>query len=562
MELYLIKSAVILTIFYGFYKLVLENESMHVFKRFYLLGALGISFLIPLITFTTYVEMPSVTTSPVFMDSGTIFVSEMEESVNYWPYILWGLYALGVLYFSFTFGKNLKQLVSRIKNNPKLKQDAITHVLLKKNVIPHTFLSYVFLNKQKYEAQEIPDAVLQHEHIHAKQKHSIDILLVELVQIVFWFNPLLYFIKGSIKLNHEFLADSAVLKRGISITAYQQLLLAFSSNAITPTLANSINYSFIKKRFTVMKKQTSTKAIWLRTLIIVPLLAVVVYGFSTEEKIIIKQEKIKLIEEGTKNLASEYNNPEIIEISDSDIVEHLQIHVNSDEEFTLNGYKTTINTLGEQLKRINPNLTKEDKTKRVIAHIYSHPNTKMGFINDIRIELINNGIHRFVSHPLEKKNNVETLIPQEQATKAELQEYNTLAKKYNAMNRNNVKIFTAEVDRMKFIYNKMTVEQKENAQPFPYVLPAQPPTPPAPKVGKTSSMQSAPEVPTIYTVPQPPPAPNDDPIEYIKELTKAGAMFYIGPHRYSSAEVIEIAKKSKDFKLDVSNYPKVNLPGC
>jgi len=145
MELYVLKSAGILIIMFGFYKLVLENESMHVFKRFYLLGVLLVSFLIPLITFTTYVEMP-VTTSPVFMNTGNISFTEIESTVNYWPSILWSFYILGVLYFSLKFGKSLKQLLSRIKNKPKLKRDAITHVLLKNPVVPHTFLSYVFLN--------------------------------------------------------------------------------------------------------------------------------------------------------------------------------------------------------------------------------------------------------------------------------------------------------------------------------------------------------------------------------------------------------------------------------
>ncbi len=679
MELYIFKSAVILTILYGFYKLVLENESMHVFKRFYLLGSLPVAFLIPLVTFTSYVEVP-VSSAPVFIgNSLTMPMAAPEVSVNLWPYVIWGLYALGMVFFSIKFGKNLNQLISKIRNNPRFTRDSIHHILLKTPVIPHTFLNYVFLNKQKFESREIPDEVIQHEHVHAKQKHSIDILAVELLQIVFWFNPLLYSMKRSIKLNHEFLADRAVLNQGVDPIAYQKLLLAFSSHAITPALANSINYSFIKKRFTVMKKQTSTKTIWLRSILILPLLALLVYGFSTKKDVVLQQnnstqvnnviqavtiyidqnsviylngkpiafndidsevnklnthlsveEKQKYVRadisfekesdmdlatkignklfhsniwqsshsslsaqrkfnlnsaaskmigltieeaeahyqkmisdgENFKNSENGTNNPWSIKISDLDNVEHIQIHINSNEEFTLNGHKTIINTIEEQLKLINPNLSEEDRKKRVVAHIYSDGNTKMGFITDIKNELIKYGIHRFVSHPLEKKNNIEPLIPQEQATKAEIKEYNTLAKKYNTMSRDNIRIITAEVDRMKFIFSKMTAQQKENGESFPSVLPAQPPTPPAPKVGKTSSIQSAPEVPTIYTVPQPPPAPNDDPIEYIKELTKAGAMFYIGPHRYSSAEVIEIAKKSKDFKLDVSNYPKVNLPGC
>jgi bla regulator protein BlaR1 len=496
MEVYLLKSGFCLAILFGFYKLFLENESMHIFKRFYLLGALVISLLIPLITFKTYVEMP-LTTTPVLLNTHSFSVIEIEAHTNYWPFVLWGLYAMGVLYFSIKFGKNLNRLLSRIKNNHKLKQDAITHVLLRKRVIPHTFFNYVFLEKQKYEAQEIPDEVIQHEHIHAKQRHSIDILFVEVLQILFWFNPLLYFIKRSVKLNHEFLADRAVLKQGVDTTTYQKLLLAFSSTATTPTLANSINYSFIKKRFTVMNKQTSTKAIWLRSLLILPLLAILLYGFSTNEKIILEQEKNTITEELNSDIVTSINSNVSNKISDSIIIEQIQIHINSNEEFTLNGYYTNLNSINERLKTINPNLSKEDRKKLVIAHIYSDENTKMGLISDIKNELTKYGIYKFVSHQPVTKISKDFITTQEKATKAEVEEYNKLAKKYNNMSKNNIRINAEEVKRYSFLYHKMTLEQRKKAEPFPSVegFPSAPPAPDEPKVGEETPVPPVPPVP-------------------------------------------------------------------
>ena len=84
-------------------------------------------------------------------------------------------------------------------------------------------------------------------------------LFIELLNVIFWFNPLFYYLKKSIKLNHEFLADRAVLNKGVSLTAYQEILLAFSSNPNEPQLANAINYSSIKKRLIIMKTNTSKK---------------------------------------------------------------------------------------------------------------------------------------------------------------------------------------------------------------------------------------------------------------------------------------------------------------
>ncbi len=106
MEVYLLKSAAILAILFAFYKLVLENTSLHNFKRIYLFGILVASFLIPFITFTSYVEV-----SPVFYayTEGTpqIAIPEAVESINYWQFALWTIYGLGVLFFSVKFFRNL-----------------------------------------------------------------------------------------------------------------------------------------------------------------------------------------------------------------------------------------------------------------------------------------------------------------------------------------------------------------------------------------------------------------------------------------------------------------------
>ncbi|MEL6811882.1 MAG: M56 family metallopeptidase [Bacteroidota bacterium] len=297
MELYLLKSVACLAILYAFYKLFLERENMHNFKRFYLLGTLLASFTIPLITFTKYIE-PTVNLVPaIATEYAPITYVEVEVAPNYLGYGLWTLYGLGFLFFALKFGRNLFKLIQKIRKNPLYRDRNIFHVLLATPTTPHTFFSYVFLNKQKFEANEIPQEVLLHEQAHAQELHSLDVLFMELLQIVFWFNPLIYLIKNSAKLNHEFLADRAVLNQGAAAADYQNILLAFSSSAHSPSLANSINYSStrlnqlfsnksfgqVKKRFTVMKTHTSHRAVWFRSLVLLPLLALLTYGFSNTE---------------------------------------------------------------------------------------------------------------------------------------------------------------------------------------------------------------------------------------------------------------------------------------
>lgn len=270
---------------------------------------LVLSFLIPLFTFSMDVDVAE-RISPFVLANVNVKESSSSVFSDILPTIIWTIYFIGLLFFSTRFGKNLITILLKIKRNPKIIASSHINVLLQKKVIPHTFLKYIFLNKVNFEARQIPDEVLLHEQTHAVQRHSIDILLIEILQIVFWFNPLVYLIKNSIKLNHEFLADQAVLSKGINPIHYQEILLMFSSKTTTPILANSINYSLIKKRFTVMKTKTSKNKIWLRSLLILPLLAILIFSFSTIEEVEInKTNSSEIVTQNgaNKDQINEYN---------------------------------------------------------------------------------------------------------------------------------------------------------------------------------------------------------------------------------------------------------------
>jgi beta-lactamase regulating signal transducer with metallopeptidase domain len=279
---YLLKSGVCLLVFYAFYKLFLEQENMHVYKRIYLIATVVVSFLIPTVTFTTYVELvPQIQPTMVSSSTPLFPIETVEESQNNVLIILWSIYALGVLFFGIRFIKNARTIFYKIRNNHKIKKGKITSVLINEDVVPHTFLNFIFFNKKHFLSGIIPQEVMLHEETHAKQKHTVDVLLIEFLQVVFWFNPLLFFISKSVKLNHEFLADQAVINKGINPQKYQNTLLAYSSNASQFQLANAINYSSIKKRLVIMKTQTSKSKILIRSVLLVPILTILLSSFST-----------------------------------------------------------------------------------------------------------------------------------------------------------------------------------------------------------------------------------------------------------------------------------------
>ncbi len=318
MIIYILKFSACLAIFLAFYKLFLERENMHQFKRFYLLGSILTSIAIPFITFTIYIEPQPIVDGFNKIDPLTseLVLATTENPTNYLPIILWSIYGIGLLLFGLKFAFNLAQMILKIKRNPKLKNSSFINVLLQDLVSPHTFFSYIFLNKHKYETHQIPEEVLLHEQTHAKQKHSIDILLIEILQVIFWFNPLIHVIKNSIKLNHEFLADKAVLNKGVETSSYQQILLAFTTNDKDIQLANAINYSSIKKRITVMKTQTSKQKIWLRSFVLLPLLALTLYSFSDRIEIIEEKNQLELLEKSNDEIPSEISSQNISQEQD------------------------------------------------------------------------------------------------------------------------------------------------------------------------------------------------------------------------------------------------------
>ncbi|MBT0606795.1 M56 family metallopeptidase [Aequorivita echinoideorum] len=350
MEAFILKSTAILLVLYVFYKILLESTSIHKFKRVYLFLSLILPFAIPFITFTTYVEIEPIIENFATQQQQIIYAepTQIIETFNLWPVILWTVYGLGVLFFGIKFFGNLFRLIQNMNKNPKRRNRQFTYILLNDSMLPHTFFNFIFLNKKEFESDKIPQEVLLHEQTHATQMHSLDIIFVELLQILFWFNPLFYFIKKSIKLNHEFLADEAVLQAGTILSKYQTILLAFSSNGETPSLANSINFSSIKKRFTVMKTKTSKKAILLRSLLLLPLVSILIFGFSSKETIQKQIEK---------------------SISSTEKIQDINIKIIEDSKIQLNGKSTNLAALSTEINKLNTHLTNEQKQKYLYANV-------------------------------------------------------------------------------------------------------------------------------------------------------------------------------------------------
>ncbi|WP_280936423.1 M56 family metallopeptidase [Aquimarina sp. 2201CG14-23] len=281
-------------------------------KRFYLLFSVIFALIIPLITLTYQIEVvaePQLiqeTVNPMTIGSTTKII---EEPTNYLPIFLWSIYGIGVLVFGIRFMRNIYDISKKIRANERLIESSHINVLLSSAIVPHTFLKYIFVSKKEFKQRNIPEEVLLHEKTHVAQKHTLDILFVEVLQVFFWFNPVFILIKRSVKLNHEFLADQNVLKQQCSIQNYFDLLLNYPNSLNQAVLSSPINYSLTKKRLQMMTKEFSKSRTALKIAALVPILLLCILSFNNE---IIAREVALPVEEITAPVET---NPSIEEPS-------------------------------------------------------------------------------------------------------------------------------------------------------------------------------------------------------------------------------------------------------
>ena len=295
MIIYLIYSAISLGVLLLFYHLFLEKEKMHKVNRGFLIFSLLFSFTIPLIPIGL-INLPTdqlkffnqttaqgsgsfVTLDGEWLDSDEESQAVHNEASGSEINSFWMIALLVYMLVSAGLFIRLIRIVHRIQlkadRNEKRLLNGCEIVLLNDDSVPHTFFNQIFLNKKSYLNGEIPEEVLIHEMTHARQKHTLDILLVESLKILFWFNPLLYLHKKAILLNHEFLADEAVLSQGKRVKEYQAILLKTMRICPAHSITSTLNYSLTKKRLQMMTQSKSTCRSLFKVLALTPLVAVI-----------------------------------------------------------------------------------------------------------------------------------------------------------------------------------------------------------------------------------------------------------------------------------------------
>ena len=294
---YLFEVSLCWTGFYLFYAFFLSKETFFHLNRTYLLSTLLLGLALPLFDLSAFLIENNTATidSTNYLETITVSVQSLEQtmemavitpianSLSVLDVMLW-IYWIGVIIMFLRFLFGFSQIAKLYVTSERQKEDTHTLVLTNGNHLPFSFFHLFFKSKNLALSDSDQEKITQHELAHIEGKHSIDVLLLELVSILVWCSPLVHFYKSSLRNIHEYVADANVL-RNTSKKHYGQLLLQVFQNSPGIALANNFIHSQLKKRIKMMTKTQSSKKAYWKYLVALPLIGILAFALTKADVI-------------------------------------------------------------------------------------------------------------------------------------------------------------------------------------------------------------------------------------------------------------------------------------
>ncbi|MBV7531846.1 M56 family metallopeptidase [Chitinophaga sp. sic0106] len=253
--IYLLKANVALTLCFLAYRLGLRKLTFYTLNRVFLLFGILVAAVFPLININSFIHRHE--------EIGQVlnYVPDFRQwqetpHFNYWNILVYAFWA-GVLIM---IGRFMIQLFSMYKIHRSATDDAIngtTVKVLRSPVNPFSFFRNIYINPVLHQPEEIDD-ILLHEQVHVRQWHSVDVVMGEINNIFYWFNPGAWLMKSAIRENLEFITDRYLLHQGVDRKNYQYSLLKISGIPYATAIANNFNFSHLKTRIMMMNKKKSS----------------------------------------------------------------------------------------------------------------------------------------------------------------------------------------------------------------------------------------------------------------------------------------------------------------
>lgn len=309
---YLLETAACLAVFLAVYNIFLRKETFFTANRIYLLVSASISPIIPILN----LPAPEIAVSPlpelvypaVSVTQGLSVPANTLEFID----LLWIVYIAGIAVYIIRFLFQIFQLVRLYRSGNVQVTGNIKVIVSKKEISPFSFFNMIFLPESESINNGI-EQIVAHEKIHVKQGHTIDLVLMELIAAIQWFNPILILYKRALKELHEYIADSGVINNGYNKADYQSLILNQSAGCKLVEFADTFDKSLIKRRFSMMTKIKSSRLAVLKLLFALPAAAILIFAFSCNKAEVKAEDEAKLMShaiDANGNFVKPDKNPE------------------------------------------------------------------------------------------------------------------------------------------------------------------------------------------------------------------------------------------------------------
>lgn len=277
--IYSLKVGVCLAVFYLFFKLLLSRETFHRFNRIVVLGAMVLSFVLPLCVITVYREMPVLPELPAEEGVVATTVAEPLPEPFPWELLAGAAFLVGAAATLLWTLCSLVGVLRLIRSGRRERlEDKAVLVRTEQAVMPFSWGRYIVMSEK--DLAENGDAILLHERAHLRLRHSFDLIVTDVAGCLQWFNPAMWLLRRELRAIHEYEADEAVLDSGVDARSYQLLLIKKAAGGRWYSVANSFNHSKLKNRITMMLCKKSSRWAGAKVLLLLPLMGVALGAFA------------------------------------------------------------------------------------------------------------------------------------------------------------------------------------------------------------------------------------------------------------------------------------------
>lgn len=309
---YELKVAILLAVFYMFYRLLLSKETFHRINRFILLFTAIISFVLPFCVITyTKTEIAAQRAFSVEIGESGLQMTIIEEDsfgTNWWELILLSIMVIGAIIVAFKTIRSLYNVNKIINEGEHLFLEDGTEIVVSDEACngPFSWMHYIVMSPEDHA--EHSKSIIRHEQGHIEYGHSWDIIITDLLTSIQWFNPAIWMLRTDLRALHEYQADDYALRSGINAKEYQLLLIKKAISMSGYSVANGFNHSILKNRITMMLSKKSSVRGLMKALYLIPAVGISLTAFAETKTIYVTAEE-------------EVTNP----VTESEVTENLAI---------------------------------------------------------------------------------------------------------------------------------------------------------------------------------------------------------------------------------------------